>query len=1520
MRKWLLGMFAVSAVAAGVAYHMTEPLLESEADEEGPPASDYWITRYTYPTGHFDPRWATEAARQERMLARAKPIGTRTYDKSRVPDSPLALDPGRFIPLGPMPENNTQMQYGSVSGRINVIAVDPVDPTIAYAGSDGGGIWKTTTCCSMAAPPANTTSWTVVTDVPEVAGLSISDITIDPHDHNTIYAATGDLNYGSFSFGATGVLKSTDQGETWRVLGTETFGGHYDAAGFPQYQAIGKVAVDPNRSQTVIAGTKTSVFFSYDAGENWVGPCYTNPYATGATPQRQDITGLVPVDNGNGTSRLYVAVGTRGAPTPVQPDLGQTGSNGVYRLDVIPTGGCPATNAWTLLDNGWPAGTGNGVAGATDIGRIELAVSPSQPSTMYAMAASAANRNVLGVWRSDDAGDTWTQRASTAAVARCGSDSNSAGGGSQMWYDAGLTVHPTDPETTILSGFDIYRSTNGGSNYVDITCGWTTKPAGTLDHVHVDQHARAFIPGSPNKMLVGSDGGVFYTEDADAPFPSFRQLNNTINSIEFYFGDITSNFANSATPAIGAGAQDNGCSATKFTGMPTGPQLWTSNCSGDGTTTKIEPIGNAIWFNSSQYGSLARSLTYGNTMSGTFSTASGNTGGTWGGAGDLSSTIFAMSYDIYKWGALDAPGSGCSTANGCNHMIAGTNRLWETVDMTNPTTSAMRASWKARTPNLTKNNLLIGSDNRSYINYVAYSFTDPTVAAVGTNDGNVQLVFGLGTAAAANCPAAPPLDGNCATAVNVTDDNNVLPNRPIFGVRFDPRTALVAYAAVGGFNPNTPGRPGHVFQVTCSDYNCPSFTWKDKTGNLPDIPVEQIMPNPNRPDQVFAGTDWGLYYTDDISADSPTWYYFEDFPRVMVWELVVDRGFTTLAAFTRSRGAWVWPLPDAAIGTGADLAAAISGSSSVNAGGQVSYAITVTNNGPNAASNVTLSSPVPAGLLPVSVSGDCTSLPCSFAHLARTASRTVTVVYGVPADYAGASIVANASVTSATVDETPANNSASTSTTVSQVASADLELAMAAPATAGANANVSFTLTLTNHGPATANAISVADATPAGLTFVSNAGDCAHAFPCTFASLAPGASKTIIATYAVPDGYAGASIVNTATVTSASDDNPANDSASATVAVTREADLAVAIQATSNAVRGSTFTVTIAVTNNGPASASAVNVAASAPAGVAFVANTGACTTAFPCSFASVAPGAPRLITTTYSVPSTYAGADPIVISANATAATTDPQSANNVASANVTLANSADLSVTQSGPGAALAGTTVSYTITVANAGPSDAANVMLSDPLPVGVTLLGVGGDCTAFPCVLGTIVPGSARTATVTYEVPADYSGANPLANVASVTSSTDDPNLGNNIHSATTTIGAGADVAITFEGPDFVERGSEATYMVRVTNNGPSSATGVEATSTLPSGVTLVSNVGDCSGAWPCTFGTLAAGETKTVAMTVCIGTAAAQPLHFVATATAATTDPYAGNNTAGANVLFSLESIFRNGFDAAGGCG
>ena len=67
--------------------------------------------------------------------------------------------------------------------------------------------------------------------------------------------------------------------------------------------------------------------------------------------------------------------------------------------------------------------------------------------------------------------------------------------------------------------------------------------------------------------------------------------------------------------------------------------------------------------------------------------------------------------------------------------------------------------------------------------------------------------------------------------------------------------------------------------------------------------------NHNIPQQVFAGTDWGVYYTDDVTADSPTWFRFDNgMPHTMIWDMQIDRGATTLSAWTRGRGAWVYPL------------------------------------------------------------------------------------------------------------------------------------------------------------------------------------------------------------------------------------------------------------------------------------------------------------------------------------------------------------------------------------------------------------------------------------------------------------------------------------------------------------------------------------------------------------------------------------------------------------------------------------
>ena len=183
---------------------------------------EYWAARVSYPTGRFDHRWLTEAAEQDGQVARSVPAPRAGYDPGR---SPLFLDPTQFTSLGPRPLQSNGCQscfpYGHVSGRVNVIAIDPVANNVAYLGSVGGGVWKTTNCCTTA------TTWTPVTDDPLISTTSIDDISLDPTNHNVVYAGTGDLNFGSFSMGSAGILRSTDQGATWTVLGASVFGGAY---------------------------------------------------------------------------------------------------------------------------------------------------------------------------------------------------------------------------------------------------------------------------------------------------------------------------------------------------------------------------------------------------------------------------------------------------------------------------------------------------------------------------------------------------------------------------------------------------------------------------------------------------------------------------------------------------------------------------------------------------------------------------------------------------------------------------------------------------------------------------------------------------------------------------------------------------------------------------------------------------------------------------------------------------------------------------------------------------------------------------------------------------------------------------------------------------------------------------------------------------------------------------------------------------------------------------------------------
>jgi hypothetical protein len=673
-------------------------------------------------------------------------------------------------------------------------------------------------------------------------------------------------------------------------------------------------------------------------------------------------------------------------------------------------------------------GTGVCASNTNQLGRIDIAVAPSNPNTIYAQVGSIeANNNSgcgnttgcqLGVWATNDGGTTWTFMAGSAggSLRNCagGNTANNPGDYPQNWYDQGMAVDPNDATRVFVDTYDTWFAQPAGSSFFNVTCGYNGSSA-SAHVVHVDHHALAFVPGSSSILLEGSDGGIFATTNANTANsttrPTWINMDTNINTIEFYAGDISGNFANDSAPSAVGGAQDNGPSSVLFSGSPTGPAQWQMGLGGDGFSGQIDSTGTApqqargtitlvtggavageqftVGTQTFTFQTAARSgtgqvqlssstTTEGNNIAAAINAdiapvataarsgatvivtatvpgptgnaipftenvtnftmdGSGTLGGTTqGGATGSSNPVY---YEGNNSGGLSRCNANCTSpgatwvnsmggwasdtqsfvlpinlfhggisggddcATGCGHMLAATTRVWETITANVPSPGAV--NWyvtnNPSTQNLTKATL----GNRSYINQVKYSPKFQSVAIVGTNDGNVQIGFNLGTGTASQ-----------ATWVDVTGSNVVLPNRPINSITLDPSVSAanvpVGYAAVGGFNANST-ISGHVFQVTCAA-TCSSFVWADKTGNLPDIPVDSIIVNPNYPQQVFAGTDFGLYFTNDVTQASPIWYRFNaGLPHAMIWDMAIDRGSTTLSLWTRGRGAYVYPLPSSDI-------------------------------------------------------------------------------------------------------------------------------------------------------------------------------------------------------------------------------------------------------------------------------------------------------------------------------------------------------------------------------------------------------------------------------------------------------------------------------------------------------------------------------------------------------------------------------------------------------------------------------
>jgi Secretion system C-terminal sorting domain/PKD domain len=382
----------------------------------------------------------------------------------------------------------------------------------------------------------NGTSWSPLTD--DFSSLGVSGIAIDPNNSNTIYLATGDGD-GNDTY-SIGVMKSTDGGSTWNSTGLNW--------STSQSRVMRKIITHPINGNILWVATSTGIFKTTDAGVNW---------SSVLTGSFRDIE-----LNPSNPNTVYACTNTAFYKS--------TGSG----------------NAGTYSATATGLPTGN-------IGRYSIAVTADDANYVYLLATNSSDNGFLGLYRSTDGGASFTLRANSPNIMGWNTTGSDSGG--QGWYDLALAVSPTNRNEIYTGGVNVWKSTNGGSNFNALTK-WSW-PTGGFGYVHADIHTLDFIG---NALFCGSDGGIFKSTNNGS---SWSDITSGIQNSQFY------RLGTSATNAgiVIAGAQDNGC-----TMLDNGS--WTHVTGGDGMECAVDYTNPNIIYSTSQNGTIYKSTNGGSSF------------------------------------------------------------------------------------------------------------------------------------------------------------------------------------------------------------------------------------------------------------------------------------------------------------------------------------------------------------------------------------------------------------------------------------------------------------------------------------------------------------------------------------------------------------------------------------------------------------------------------------------------------------------------------------------------------------------------------------------------------------------------------------------------------------------------------------------------------------------------------------------------------------------------------------------
>lgn len=1356
-------------------------------------------------------------------------------------------------------------------GRLEAIAVDPVNPLTVFAASELGGHWVTTN---------GALTWEHIDALPMPQA---TDVAIAPQDSSFV-VATGLYEGSQTSRGGT--YRSTDGGVTWaKIPGS-------DPPCSTEAHALNvSLGAGTGNAIPVYVATSCGLSYSPDSGATWT---HTDP----AGSFSNGLTGYRGIDD---------VVVRPGAGSNLQVDV--CGTQGFFRSeDGGSTWTAPDPNSPTFRDADGAGPLGNA------FGPCTIATDPADPNTVF--LSNFSNSTASGfcqaqLLESNNAGaaGTWTAMGVTDANCR----------------DPFVETQPSnDGDPT---HYDVYFGTS--VRLLRQTCDRDNAPTDCLTGAgnwtrwdqntpHTDPSDVAFDGSVPTgcPMYVGGDFGLMRpTSNGCGVTPTFAMRNVGLHALD------SSQFAGMVAPAamhLYYGTQDNGIFASTDGGA-----TWT-NRGPDVYGVNVDRTDNAdasvLWRPCFGCG-IVRS-TPGLTSDIAFTTPPG---------ADVPNNYVATQFGPRSY-AFVTP----DVAAG-----PGIDQIW-TVYVTTDAGGSWTQFGSALPGDPVPGG---GSGPGSHGAIQASGPADSPTFFLGLRVSGQNRIYRL----------AGPLDtsqptNNATLTLASTGLDNAFP----FGV--DPANPNLLYAAdltaqrmMRSTNGGSTWTPDFALSSLVTQNGAKKFVSNALGGQVRGIgfsPFDKTIMVGTRTAGLFASVNDGASWITVRGGEAASF----------ALDFAFDHLRNDVYVGTRGRGVFRIDLPSA------DLSITKTDAPDpATAGQQVTYTITVSNAGPDAAGGVVVTDTLPVDVHYVTSSLPCVAVPaaagdivtCDVGSLDSGQARAFTITTAVDPEAVSArggpfTAVNTATVASSdSVDPDLTDNTATSTTVVNDLADVVVTKICDPPA-ARAGEPIHCTVYADNMGPSDARGVVLTDRITSDGSFTISNVNGGVGSTCTPVTAVPGGRQfecnlgTLRAATTSVSGRKTMTYDITATegqqldnLAKARSDTPDPDDTSntsvETLTIESVADLSLVKVGPATATAGENATYVMRAFNNGPSTARNVTIADTLPAGVEVlsVSAIGAnCVAGVPgdplqpatCGFGSLAPGAVTsdMRITVRVLPDTLGT---LHNAARVSSDTFDSANGNDLDMVDTTVQAVADVvaGITDS-PDPVVAGTPMSYRIQVSNTGPSTARNTAVTNELPGWLTLTGttvengegvcalVNGVPNAVECQVGALDPGEYRVVVVSGLVRSAAPHGATLTGTVAAVSTTADSDAGDNAASATTAVQRVADLAVTLTSDAAVYKPSTTIhYAITLTNLGPSDAKDVVVTQQLPPAKYgyFVSNDDGCTVAGTLltcpTIAELAAGTTKVYVVNWFVQ-GSKGTITSTASVSSATSDPVAGNNSSTRSVL------------------